>query len=162
LARVVAVKGPHRVLELARKIPEARFILAGGGDLLEEIRANAPENLSVLGWQEAEKVWAVADLAISTSENEGMPVALIEAQLAGLPIVALDVGSVAEVIEDQVTGFVFDEFDERYIEAVKRLINESDLRISLGRGAKARAGQLFSLDRFTQEHLRLIELVLSK
>jgi len=161
LARVVAVKGPHRVLELAQKVPEARFILAGGGDLLEEVRANAPENLSVLGWQEAEKVWAVADLAISTSENEGMPVALIEAQLMGLPIVALDVGSVAEVIQDQVTGFVFDEFDERFIEAVKRLISDSGLRSSLGGAAKARAGQLFGLDRFTQEHLRLIELVRS-
>lgn len=159
LARVVAVKGPHRVLELARKIPEARFILAGGGDLLEEVRANAPENLSVLGWQEAEKVWAVADLAISTSENEGMPVALIEAQLAGLPIVALDVGSVAEVIKDQVTGFVFDELDDGYFEAVKRLIEEPRLRRSMGGAAKQRAIEYFSPERFTQQHLRLIDLV---
>lgn len=159
LARVVPVKGPHRVLELARRIPEAKFVLVGGGELLESIRARAPENLSVLGWQKAEKVWSIADLGISTSENEGMPVALIEAQLAAIPIVAMDVGSVAEVIEDKISGYIFEEFKEEYFEAVRRLIRDRELRDSMGRAAKARASQLFSVERFTQEHLRLIELV---
>ena len=159
LARVVAVKGPHRLVELARKIPEARFIMAGGGDLFEEIRQQAPENLSLLGWQEARKVWAVADLAVSTSENEGMPIALIEAQLAGIPIVALDVGSVREVVEDGKSGFVFDEFGDDFIEAVRKLVLNADLRGELGRTARILARQRFSPERFTQEHLRLMELV---
>jgi len=159
LARVVAVKAPQRVVELARKFPTARFILAGGGDLLEKVKADAPENLSLLGWQEAEKVWAVADFAISTSENEGMPVALIEAQLAALPIVALSVGSVSEVVEDKKTGFVFDDFSDGYFEAVERLIEDSKLREVMGKAAKIRAAEYFSPERFTQEHLRLIDLV---
>lgn len=159
LARVVAVKAPQRVIDLARAIPEARFILAGGGDLLEGIRASAPGNLTVLGWQEAEKIWAVSDIAISTSENEGMPVALIEAQLAGLPVVALDVGSVAEVIENKSTGFVFDEFNEEFFESLKMLVSDSNLRTQMGNAATLRAMKEFGPERFTQEHLRLIELM---
>jgi len=159
LARVVAVKGPHRLVELARKIPEARFIMAGGGDLLEEIRDLAPENLTILGWQDAKDVWAVADLAVSTSENEGMPVALIEAQLAGIPIVALDVGSVAEVIQDGKSGFVFEEFGDSYVEAVRKLALDATLRKEMGQSAREIAKERFGVERFTQEHLRLIDSV---
>jgi glycosyltransferase involved in cell wall biosynthesis len=105
MARVVPVKSPERVIELARAIPQARFLMAGGGELLNQIKENAPENLTVLGWRSANQMWAVADIAISTSQNEGMPIALIEAQLAGIPVVALDVGSVSEVIETDYTGY---------------------------------------------------------
>ena len=53
-----------------------------------------------------ETVYAAADLVLLTSDNEGMPVSLIEAGLAGLPAVATRVGSVAEVIEDGRTGLL--------------------------------------------------------
>ena len=159
LARVVAVKGPHRLVELARRIPEARFIMAGGGDLLEEITDLAPENLTILGWRDAKDVWGVADLAVSTSENEGMPVALIEAQLAGIPIVALDVGSVAEVIEDGKSGFVFEEFGAAYVESVRKLALDSTLRREMGQSAQETAPERFGVERFTQEHLWLIDSV---
>ena len=161
LARVVAVKGPHRLVELASRIPEARFIMAGGGDLLEEIRDLAPENLTVLGWQDARDVWAVADLAVSTSDNEGMPVALIEAQLAGIPIVALDVGSVAEVIEDGKTGFIFDEFGDAYFDAVRKLALDATLRREMGQSAWGIARERFALVRFTEDHIRLFDSVQS-
>jgi glycosyltransferase involved in cell wall biosynthesis len=72
--------------------------MAGGGDLLEQVKATAPANVTVLGWAEASDLFGAADIILSTSENEGMPVALIEAQLAGKPVVATDVGSVSEVI----------------------------------------------------------------
>ena len=55
--------------------------------------------LRSLGWRsDVETVYAAADLVLLTSDNEGMPVSLIEAGLAGRPAVATDVGSVAEVV----------------------------------------------------------------
>ena len=160
LARVVAVKAPQRVIELARAIPEARFILAGGGDLLDSIRKDAPANLSVLGWQEAKRVWAVANIAISTSENEGMPVAQIEAQLAGLPIVALNVGSVAEVIEDKVTGYVLTEFGDGYIDRLRSLVADKSLRRELGEKARVRSERLFAPERLISDHEKLFQRLL--
>lgn len=159
LARVVGVKGPLRVVDLANEIKDAVFVMAGGGNLLNEIRDLAPENLHVMGWSESKKIWAIADVGISTSENEGMPVALIEAQLAGVPIVAIDVGSVGEVIDNQVTGFVFKRFDEKYRDALILLIEDGNLRLSMGRSAKFRASNEFSPEKFSRELLRLMSRV---
>jgi glycosyltransferase involved in cell wall biosynthesis len=160
MARVVAVKAPERVIELAREIPRAKFLLAGGGDLLDDIKARAPTNLNVLGWKSANQMWAVADIGISTSENEGMPIALIEAQMAGVPIVALNVGSVSEVIISGKTGYVFEEFDSFYVSKLRTLIEDKNLRSELGKSAKKLAQKTFNTERFVQEHLNLFKRVL--
>jgi glycosyltransferase involved in cell wall biosynthesis len=160
MARVTAVKGPERVAKIARQIPEARFLLAGGGDLVDEIKKDVPSNLSIVGWQPATRMWAVADLAISTSENEGMPVALIEAQLAGIPVVAVNVGSVAEVISDGETGFVFDECGDDFIVKVRELVHSAKEREQLGASAKVRASREFSPERLIASHLALFEEIL--
>ncbi len=160
LARIVAVKGPEKVIQIARAIPEARFLMAGGGNLINQIINNAPENLTVLGWKSADQMWAVADIAISTSKNEGMPIALIEAQLAGIPVVALNVGSVAEVIKDKETGYIFNKFDQNYIDAVKYLAKNKKLRHKLGKSAAKKAKKEFDSERFVQDHLKLFRMAL--
>lgn len=160
LARVVAVKGPEKVIELAKAVPEARFLMAGGGDLLNQIKKNAPENLTILGWKSADQMWAVADIAISTSENEGMPIALIEAQLAGIPVVALNVGSVSEAIKDKETGFIFNEFNQNYIDTVKELAENKKERNRLGKAATKRSKKEFDPGRFVQDHLKLFNRAL--
>lgn len=162
MARVTAVKAPQRVAEIARAIPGARFLLAGGGDLLDEIKKDVPENLSVVGWQPATKMWAVADLAISTSENEGMPVALIEAQLAGVPVVALNVGSVAEVVQDGKTGFVLDEFGAAYISRVKKLVESFELRHRISVAAQDFSAQEFKPEKMLNSHLEVFAEIISK
>jgi len=162
MARVTAVKAPFRVIKIARAIPEACFLLAGGGDLLEEVKRQAPKNLTVLGWQEARKIWAVADLALSTSENEGMPVALIEAQLAGIPVVAVNVGSVAEVIADRQGGFIFDSFGPEYLEKVKELVLDMARLEKLGQYARELAKVKFSPERLVNSHLALFEEILGR
>jgi glycosyltransferase involved in cell wall biosynthesis len=106
IARVTGVKNPMRALEVADALPDTRIVMAGGGDLLDQVKAAAPENVTVLGWAEAADLFGATDIILSTSENEGMPVALIEAQLAGKPVVATDVGSVSEVILNHETGIV--------------------------------------------------------
>ncbi len=162
MARVTAVKAPMRAVEVAIAIPEARFLLAGGGDLFDMVKNSAPDNLTVLGWQSATKMWAVADLAMSTSENEGMPVALIEAQLAGVPVVAVNVGSVAEVIADGETGYVFDEFGADFIARVRKLVLEKTEIASLAEKAKNRARDEFSPQKLVNSHLALFDEILSR
>jgi glycosyltransferase involved in cell wall biosynthesis len=157
LARVVAVKGPEKVIELAKAIPEARFLMAGGGDRFDQIKAKAPENLSLVGWQPASRMWSVADIAISTSANEGMPVALIEAQLAGIPVIALNAGAVNEVIEHKKSGFIFNNFDKNYISTLENLTKRRLLRIKLGRYGKRRAKKEFDPGRLVQDHLKLFK-----
>lgn len=104
LGRFTQVKRPDRVVALAKKSPDLFFVMAGGGEMVDSIRRSAPSNLKVVGWQKKEDMWAIADIALCTSDSEGMPLSLIEAQLAGIPVVSTNVGSVNEIVVDGMTG----------------------------------------------------------
>jgi glycosyltransferase involved in cell wall biosynthesis len=155
IARVTGVKNPMKALEVARAIPQAQFVIAGGGDLLEDVKAAAPANVSVVGWAKAEDLFGAADIILSTSENEGMPVALIEAQLAGKPVVATDVGSVSEVIANGETGLVTDKNPRSLITALNTLIGDTEKCAAMSTLAASRAQSLFSVERMINAHVGL-------
>ncbi len=159
IARVTGVKNPMRALEVADALPNTHFVMAGGGDQLEQIKASAPANVSVIGWEEASDLFGATDIILSTSENEGMPVALIEAQLAGKPVVATDVGSVSEVILNHETGIVTNKNTGSIAAAIESLILDKTTREEMGRLATARAQALFSVDRMINAHIELYKSI---
>ena len=159
IGRVTGVKNPMRALEVADALPDTRFVMAGGGDLLEQVKAAAPANVSVIGWADAADLFGAADIILSTSENEGMPVALIEAQLAGKPVVATDVGSVSEVILNHETGIVTNKNAGSIASAIESLILDKTTRNEMGRLATARAQALFSVDRMINAHVELYKSI---
>jgi glycosyltransferase involved in cell wall biosynthesis len=159
IARVTGVKNPLRALEIAKRFPDAQFLLAGGGDLLEQVKAQAPQNTKVLGWTDAPKLFATSDIILSTSENEGMPIALIEAQLASKPVVATNVGGVAEVVINGKTGFVTGKNTEELAKALQKLINSKALRASQGKAAKAHATKAFSVEKMIKAHVSLYKKI---
>jgi glycosyltransferase involved in cell wall biosynthesis len=159
IARVTGVKNPMRALEVADALPDTRFVIAGGGDLLEQVKAKAPANVSVIGWAVAADLFGASDIILSTSENEGMPVALIEAQLAGKPVVATDVGSVSEVILNHETGIVTNKNAGSIASAVESLMLDKTTREEMGRLAIARAEALFSVDRMINAHIELYKSI---
>jgi glycosyltransferase involved in cell wall biosynthesis len=159
IARVTGVKNPMRALEVAKAMPETRFLIAGGGDLLEQVRAAAPSNVDVIGWAQAADVFGACDMILSTSENEGMPVALIEAQLAGKPVVATDVGSVSEVILNHETGIVTNKSAGSLVAALEPLVQSAIKRKEMGALAAARAQALFSVDRMINAHIELYKSI---
>ncbi len=159
IARVTGVQNPMRALEVADAMPDTRFVMAGGGDLLEQVKAAAPSNVSVIGWAEASDLFGAADIILSTSENEGMPVALIEAQLAGKPVVATDVGSVSEVVLNHETGIVTNKNAGSIASALESLVIDKTKREERGRLAIARAQALFSVDRMINAHIELYKSI---
>ena len=159
IARITGVKNPTRALEVADAMPDTRFVMAGGGDLLEQVKAAAPSNVSVVGWAEAADLFGATDIILSTSENEGMPVALIEAQLAGKPVVATDVGSVSEVILNHETGIVTNKNAGSIASAIESLVLDKTTREEMGRLAIARAQALFSVERMINAHIELYKSI---
>ena len=152
LARVTGVKNPKRLVDIARETPEIDFYMAGGGDLLESISKQAPDNLKVLGWQDARSILPIADVFLSTSENEGMPIALIEAQLAGIAVVATNVGSVSEVIVNNKTGLLCSKSNAELIKAINKLAQNKSLRSKFGKAGKTNALKLFSEKKLISTH----------
>jgi len=155
IARVTGVKNPFRALEIAKLFPDAQFLIAGGGDMFEQVKSQAPKNTKVLGWTDAAKLFAASDIILSTSENEGMPIALIEAQLASKPVVATNVGGVAEVVIDNKTGFVTRKNTEDLAKALEKLIDSKPLRIAQGKAAKTHAAKAFSVEKMINTHVSL-------
>ena len=159
IARVTGVKNPMRALDVADALPCTRFVMAGGGDLLDQVKAEAPSNVSVVGWAKAADLFGATDIILSTSENEGMPVALIEAQLAGKPVVATDVGSVSEVILNHETGIVTNKNIGSIASAIESLVLDKTTRDEMGRLAITRAQALFSVDRMVIAHIELYKSI---
>jgi glycosyltransferase involved in cell wall biosynthesis len=155
MARVTGVKNPLKLIGIANSLPNIDFYLAGGGDLLQEIKANAPKNLKVLGWQEAKNILPIADIFLSTSENEGIPIAMIEAQLAGIPIVATDVGSVSEVVINNKTGLLCNKSNTELIKAINKLAQNKSERLKFGKSGKVNALKLFSQKKLISNHKNL-------
>ena len=152
MARMTSVKNPKLLLDVASRLADVNFVMAGGGDLLETIKSNAPENVKVIGWADAATFWSAVDIAISTSDNEGMPVALIEAQLAGIPVVATNVGSISEVILDEITGFVTRKNTESIVEAVNVYVYSPNLTRSHGEMGIKMANKEFSIVKMVKSH----------
>ena len=161
IARVTGVKNPMRALEVAGALPDTRFVMAGGGDLLDEVKSKAPSNVTVMGWTEAADLFGAADIILSTSENEGMPIALIEAQLAGKPVVATDVGGVSEVIANHETGLVTNKNSGSIAAAVNSLILDTQKRTQMSTLATSRARALFSIDQMVNAHVSLYKSIVN-
>jgi glycosyltransferase involved in cell wall biosynthesis len=161
LGRLTQIKRPDRVIELAREFREFVFVIGGDGQLLEELRFNIPENVILLGWTRPELIWAISDIALLTSENEAQPISLIEAGLAGLPAIAENVGSVSEVIKNNVTGILVSNLKER-IDALTELSKSQALRIKMGVAGQKYCEEKFGPQQFLNSHLKAYEIAIQR
>jgi glycosyltransferase involved in cell wall biosynthesis len=155
LARIVSVKGPKLLLEVARLNPELMFLVGGDGPEREFMEATAPPNVAFVGWTDPRVFWSAADIAVLTSENEAAPYSLIEAGLAGLPAVATDVGAVGEVVIDGVNGYLLSRNAELLADTVNRLAQDFTQREMMGIQARNRALEFFSPETMVRRHLEV-------
>jgi glycosyltransferase involved in cell wall biosynthesis len=133
LGRVTKIKRPDRLLDIAQILIEREIdltiLVAGAGEELKGMIQQSEERhlpIKFLGWQNnLGALFGVSQFLVSTSDNEGTPVSIIQAQMAGLPIVATDVGSTSEVLIDKVSGFLtkldIQEIADKIIELTKDL-----------------------------------------
>jgi glycosyltransferase involved in cell wall biosynthesis len=151
LGRLTDIKRPDRVLKLAELLPNYIFLLGGDGELLESLRQKAPKNLILTGWTTPDDIWSASDIALLTSANEAQPISLVEAGSAGLPLIGEDVGSVSEVIQNAVNGYLTHDLDSR-IKAIQKLASDPELRHQMGEAAKKTAVELFGVEQFLDTH----------
>jgi glycosyltransferase involved in cell wall biosynthesis len=96
-----------------------------------------------------------------TSDNEAQPISLIEASLAGLPIVAENVGSVSEVVNSEETGLLVSNHVER-IQALKSLISSPELRNKMGTAGKKFCVEKFGPQQFLDTHVKAYEIAIKR
>ena len=163
VGRLTTIKRPERLIDLARflkdEFPECWLLIAGAGELLESLSAQATKEeipVTFLGWRtDIGMILSASDIAVLCSDNEGIPLTLIQASQAGLPIVSTDVGSVSDIVIDGATGLLTEVSSKGLIEGVSVLLNDPALGLSFGKAGKDRAREFFSSRAMLEHHERL-------
>lgn len=166
--RISPEKAPLDFLEIARKIsaimPDARFVMAGDGPDLPEIRKQIRKLglhgiVHAAGFVDGVHDWMDAcRLMILCSRIDGMPLAVLEAQALGKPVVASRVGSVPEMIVDGETGILCEPGDlDAFAAAALRLLQDEDLYRRMGEAGRARIYGEFREEIMIEQYFRLFE-----
>jgi glycosyltransferase involved in cell wall biosynthesis len=164
VARLDPQKNPLALIDaFARALgdePCWHLLLVGDGSLRREAEANAGKRVHVLGVRsDIDTLLPECDLFALASDWEGMPMAVIEAMAAGLPVIATAVGGVPELVDPETTGLLVPRGDTRALaEALARLAQDPGLRHDFGGAARERA-RFFGLDRMIGEYADLFERV---
>jgi glycosyltransferase involved in cell wall biosynthesis len=146
---------------LARQ-PNARLVLVGEGPELGVIQDvvrqyNLDKYVRFLGLRrDVARLLSAADLFLLTSISEGIPLTLIEAMAASLPVVSTNVGGVPEVVESGRTGLLAPRGDDAALaDAICTLASHPALRAEMGRLGRARAESLFCEQRMNERYDQL-------
>ena len=163
VGRLTQIKRPDRLIDLGRSLksshPTTQLVIAGAGELLEDLTAKSDREslpITFLGWRnDIGMILSASDIAVLCSDNEGIPLTLIQASQAGLPIVSTNVGSVSDIVIDGVTGLLTEVSAKDVIQGVSKLIDEPGLRARLGESGQKRAKELFSSQTMVKSHEEL-------
>lgn len=145
VGRLSPQKNVPRLLQaLAQVHADVELVIVGSGpdaaDIEARVRLMGLANVRMVGAQQGEALrdwYGWADALVLTSEQEGMPLVLLEAMAAGLPVVATDVAGVAPTLGD--AGLVVPPTAAGVAAAIDRLASEPDLAAELSRRGRERA-----------------------
>lgn len=173
VGRLDPVKGLDHLIAAAALVapqaPDVCFVIAGDGPeraaLEERARQLAvAERVTFLGQRDdVPAVLASLDLFVQSSLSEGLSNALLEAMALGCPIVATEIGPNAEAVRHLESALLVPPADAPALaEAILRLRRDRSLAADLGRAARARAEENFSLERSVERYLELYYALLER
>jgi glycosyltransferase involved in cell wall biosynthesis len=166
IGALVPHKGQRHLIEAAaivvRHVPDARFVIAGEGELRPALERSIKEHglekhVFLAGFRaDVLSVLKAFDIFVMSSVTEGLGTSLLDAMAAGKPIVATRAGGIPEVVADGETGMLVAPRDhDAMAEALVRLLKDPGLRKQMGAAGQVRAHQKFSAERMVERTARL-------
>jgi glycosyltransferase involved in cell wall biosynthesis len=170
VGHLIAQKRPDRALDVLVAVhalgEQAHLVVAGDGPLRDQFEADVKarglgEFVHVLGDRsDIPQILGATDVFILTSDSEGLPGVLIEAQMAGCAVVTVPVGGVRDLVDHGETGIVTDSLDPGELaNRVVELLRDPHLRFRLGERARRRAVRFSSTRAAGTYAARLAELI---
>ncbi|MFN8435223.1 MAG: glycosyltransferase family 4 protein [Anaerolineales bacterium] len=168
VGRLVYEKG-HEFLveamaEVVRDETHAIAGICGAGPLQEALQSqieklNIQANMKLLGqWDSIPEILAAADVFVLPSRWEGLPMALLEGMMAGLPVIATRVEGVDEVVQPGIHGLLVPlESPAELAKAILQLLRSPQDRQRMGIAAKERVLSSYTTDRMCEAYLQVIE-----
>lgn len=166
VAALVPHKGQRHLIEAAalvvRQVPDARFVIAGEGELRPSLEHAIKEHrlekhVLLAGFRpDVLSLHKAFDIFVMSSVTEGLGTSLLDAMACGKPIVATTAGGIPEVVADGETGILVPPRDHGAMAAaIVRLLKDDALRQRMGQAGLARVRRRFSADRMVQDTLRV-------
>lgn len=162
IGRLVPIKDIPTLLTAVAALPACHLAIIGDGesrrDLERSTRAlGLADRVHFTGWwTDIPAVLSDIDVVALTSQNEGVPVALIEAAAAGRPLVATRVGGVPMVVRHDITGYLVEPGNSgQMAAALRRLLGDADLRRRFGEEGRRHVARRFSQGRLLSDIIDL-------
>ena len=162
------------VPEVTRICPHAHFVLAGewfgvgseiqARQLIEQFKLkDYVVFCGPVAGEAKERLFCEASMLLLPSYHEGHPIVILEAMAACLPVIATDVGCIAETIGDGIGGFVIEKGNSQQLaQRIVRLLQDETLREKMGKAARQRCLAEYSLERTMTSLRNLFEEVLAE
>jgi glycosyltransferase involved in cell wall biosynthesis len=170
VAALVAHKGQRHLVDAAVEVlphePDARFIIAGEGELRESLQhqikhLHLEKHVVLAGFRpDVLSLHKAFDIFVMSSVTEGLGTSLLDAMACGKPVVASRTGGIPEVVEDGVTGFLVPPRDHTAMAmAIVKLLADKHLRERMGAAGLARVREHFTAERMVDKTLTVYENV---
>jgi glycosyltransferase involved in cell wall biosynthesis len=163
VARLEKQKGHEYLLGampvIIKKYPNFVLNIVGTGFLLNDLKVQAT-NLGIINkivfWeqqQDIEKILSKMDLFILPSVWEGLGIAIIEAQAVGLPVLASNIGGIKELIENEITGLLFEpQSSEAIFKSIDDLLSTPELAKKLVENAYQQVQEKFTIEKMVKNY----------
>ena len=150
--------------DVLKQVSNVKVAICGDGVLRQNLEMQIQslrleEQIKLLGMQsDVTKYLVAADVFVLPSRWEGLPIALLEAMSASLPVIATRVEGVDEVVEEGVHGIlVKPESTEELVKAILQLSRDTAQRQLMGKAARLRVLNSFTVDRMCEKYLKVFE-----
>jgi len=151
------------------ELPSTKFVVIGEGadrDKLESLidELSIRSNVSMLGQRDdMPAVYASLDIMVSSSRQEGLPMAILEGMASSLPLIATPVGDVPTVVSDGTTGLLISTENPALLaSAIIALLHDPSRRENLGKAARKLIEDEFSAERMAADYLRVYQEAISQ
>jgi glycosyltransferase involved in cell wall biosynthesis len=173
VARLDPVKGHSTLIEAFKLLQSdsainAELRLIGDGPMRATLerqveRAGLAQRVSFLGTRnDLPQQLGELDLFVLASDREGRPTSIMEAMSAGLPVVATNVGSVTELVDDGEDGFIVEAGEPTQLaQAMQSIIQHDELRGKMSAAARKKAVANFSLERMNRDYANFYHDIVS-
>jgi L-malate glycosyltransferase len=157
----------EQALEILKAAPDTHFMLVGDGDwrpkIITQIEASGKKEL--FHWvgvqREVVPYLSAMDLYMSSSEFEGLPIAMLEAMACEVPVVATRAGGIGEVVSHGIEGFLCEVGDYQQLAPLAlQFIQDRELHEQFSQAARKRVEDHFSMRRMVREIEGVYERVL--
>ncbi len=155
IGRFVYQKNPELFLDVVERLPHLDFVMAGGGELDEKIRADVQRRglsdrvtlAGSLDHKSALEFISKLDVLVMTPRWEGLPLLPLEAMFMKVPVVSTAVGGIPEVIQHGQTGMLAESDNaDQLANHVEKILDDNQLRNSIVENAFDRVHAKFSQD----------------